>query len=107
MSSEYIFKPEVLSYKEAEQRFGITREQIEEWDEACCKGDVPGEPVGKVMRGRPLKFGEGMQLVGFKEPRKMITFMDSRAKDLGMSRSDYLRHLVSEDLKTAGLIAAD
>ncbi len=107
MNLDYELSTAVVSDREMEERFGITREQLNRWDEAYSRGDLPDEPLRLKTRGRPLKFGEGMQLVGFKEPRQMITFMDSRARELGMSRSDYLRHLVNEDLKSAGLIATD
>lgn len=55
------------------------------------------------MVGRPLKFGETMRQVGFKEPEGKIDAIDRRADQLGMRRSDYLRYLVDEDLRLAGL----
>ena len=53
--------------------------------------------------GRPLKFGQEMRQVGFKEPLSKVEAIDRRAAELGMRRSDYLRHLVDADLKLAGL----
>ena len=56
---------------------------------------------GEVIVGRPLKFGEHLRLVGFKETEQKIERMDKRADSLGMKRSDYLRWLVDKDLAAA------
>ena len=48
-------------------------------------------------------FGEETRQVGFKEPLGKVEAINKRAKQLGMKRSDYLRHLVDEDLKLAGI----
>ena len=48
-------------------------------------------------------FDEEMKQVGFKEPMSKILLIDIRAAQLGMKRSEYLRHLVDEDLKLAGI----
>ena len=86
-----------------EKTFDVTAEQIAEWDEMVVRGDIPGVPVGEVVVGRPLKFGEHLKLVGFKETELKIEQMDERANSLGMRRSDYLRWLVDRDLATAGV----
>ncbi len=62
-----------------------------------------GEPRGEVVVGRPLKFGEEMRQVGFKEPIRKIELIDRRASQLGLKRSDYLRQLVDRDLDAAGI----
>ena len=85
---------ENMSPKEIEDYFGVTQEQIEEWDDMLVRGEIPGVSVGEVVVGRPLKFGEHLRLVGFKETERM----DKRADSLGMKRSDYLRWLVDKDL---------
>ena len=53
--------------KEIEEMFGLTREDIEELAAPWEAGEIPGVPVGEVIVGRPLKFGEHLKLVGFKE----------------------------------------
>lgn len=84
-------------------------EVLEEEDiPAICenieKGVFPGKDwSGEPMVGRPLKFGEKMKQVGFKEPLNKMAAIDARAEQLGMKRSDYLRHLVDEDLARAGV----
>jgi hypothetical protein len=84
-----------------EKKFGVTSEQLSAWEQEATCGKLPGEPVGKVIVGRPLKFGEPLEFVGFKETSREVAAMDKRASQLGMSRSDYLRSLVREDLARA------
>jgi len=79
----------------------ITDEQIEEWAEACERGEYPGKPTGEILVGRPLKFGEEMQPVTFKETQSKIVAINARAAELDLSRSDYLRMLVDKDLERA------
>lgn len=87
--------------KELEKRLGVTAEQIEAWAEACERGDYPGTPTGDIVMGRPLRFGTELKPVTFKEPEAVIAAIDKRAASLEMSRSDYLRSLVRQDLATA------
>ncbi|MBQ9069149.1 MAG: hypothetical protein IJ131_08835 [Eggerthellaceae bacterium] len=93
----------VMTSKEIESKFGIPSGQIEQWAEDAEKGVYHGEPRGEVVRGRPLLFGEETRQVGFKEPLQKVKLIDRRASQLGMRRSDYLRHLVDEDLRIAGI----
>lgn len=102
MSLDYTVRPDPVSDEEMEARFGVTGAQLREYEEIFARGELPGEPLPIKRRGRPLKFGEEMQFIGFKEPQATVSNMDMRASDLGMSRSDYLRHLVEQDLRAAG-----
>lgn len=92
-----------MTSKEIEAEYGIPAEQLERWANDAEKGVFHGEPRGKVVRGRPLLFGEETRQVGFKEPLHVIELIDLRAGQLGMKRSDYLRHLVDQDLRLAGI----
>ena len=51
--------------KELEEMFGVTAEQLDEWEKEAAQGILPGEQVGEIIVGRPLKFGEPLQFVGF------------------------------------------
>ena len=79
----------------------LSDEMVDQMAEACERGDYPGIPTGEVTIGRPLLFGEELRPVTFKETARKIAAIDCRAASLDMSRSDYLRHLVDEDLATA------
>lgn len=85
------------------EKFGVTAEQLDAWEADASCGIFQGEPRGEIAVGRPLMFGEKMRQVGFKEPAHKIEVMDRRARQLGLRRSDYLRRLVDEDLKAAGM----
>ena len=93
----------VMSSKEIEEEYGITEKDVDGWEEDILNGVFHGNPRGEIVVGRPLKFGEKMKQVGFKEPLNKIAAIDARAAELGMKRSDYLRHLVDEDLARAGV----
>ncbi|MDR1422220.1 MAG: hypothetical protein LBI64_05080 [Coriobacteriales bacterium] len=79
----------------------LTDEMLDKMAEACERGEYPGTPVGEILVGRPLLFGEELKPVTFKETERKIAAIDRRAASLDVSRSDYLRHLVDEDLATA------
>ena len=93
----------MMTAEEIEERFGISQADVEEWAAPYERGEVPGEPVGEVVYGRPLKFGEPLQTITFKDTEQHIHAMDARADELGFKRSDYRRWLVSQDLAAAGL----
>ncbi len=92
----------VMTSVEVEEMFGITVEQLDEWERDAAAGILHGTPRDDVITGRPLMFGEETRQVGFREPVSKIEAIDRRARQLGMRRSDYLRHLVDNDLAAAG-----
>ena len=79
----------------------ITDEQLDEWAEACERGEYPGKPTGEILVGRPLMFGEELKPVTFKVTESKVAAINARAADLDLSRSDYLRMLVDRDLASA------
>lgn len=87
-----------MNREEINKRFGVTEEQLDEWAEACERGEYPGKPTGEILVGRPLKFGEEMQPVTFKVTETKVAAINARAAELDLSRSDYLRQLVDRDL---------
>lgn len=92
----------VMTSKEIEVKYGMTVAELDALSEDAEKGILHGE-VREMLAGRPLMFGEEMKQVGFKEPVRKIAAIDARARQLGMKRSDYLRHLVDKDLRAAGI----
>lgn len=81
---------------------GLDPDELDRLEQDATKGILHGKQ-GPVICGRPLKFGEEMKQVGFKEPLSTIDAIDERAKSLGLKRSDYLRKLVDDDLAAAGI----
>lgn len=78
----------------------VSDEQLEALAEMFESGEWPAGET-RIVRGRPLKLGEELTSVTFRIPRRELTEMDARAKDEGISRSDYLRRLVDRDLALA------
>ncbi len=93
----------VMNAKEVEDKFDITEQELDALEKDATQGILHGKPRGKVIVGRPLMFNEEMKQVGFKEPLQIVNAIDKRAKQLGKTRSEYLRYLVDSDLKLAGL----
>lgn len=91
-----------MSTAEVRDVFGIAPEQLDVWERDAVDGVLHGKPRGEVVTGRPLLFGEETRQVGFREPVSRIEEIDRRARQLGMRRSEYLRHLVDADLAVAG-----
>ena len=85
--------------EELEKLFGVTAGEIKKLAAPWEADEVAGVPVGKIIVGRPLKFGEELRPIGFKETKLKIDAIDERASFLGMKRSDYLRWVVDKDLE--------
>lgn len=90
--------------EELEKLFDISPERIAQIDEDASRGVLPGE-AGPVVTGpgRPPLFEEPMRQVTFKETDAKLSAMDERARQLGLSRSEYLRQLVDNDLSCVGM----
>lgn len=93
----------MMTPEELEAKYGMTAAEIEALAADAERGILHGE-VREVVMGRPLMFGEEMKQVSFKEPVRKVAAIDERASQLGMKRSDYLRHLVDKDLMIAGCL---
>jgi hypothetical protein len=91
---------ERISAAEMEERFGVTAEELDALERDASRGVLHGKPAGKVVMGRPRKFHEETRQIGFREPVGKVSAIERRAAQLGMGRSDYLRHLVDQDLAT-------
>lgn len=94
---------EVIPSSKVEAMLGVGPDQVDAWERDAAEGKLHGTPRGEVVAGRPRMFGEETKQVGFREPVSVIEAIDRRAQQLGMRRSDYLRHLVETDLAAAGV----
>lgn len=73
----------------------LTDELLDEWGEACERGEYPGTP-GEIVVGRPRISTEDLATVTFKLPKSQVGALDDIAKRAGETRSQYLRALVAE-----------
>ena len=93
----------VMTSREIEEKYGMAAAELDALPRDAENGVFHGE-VRETVAGRPLMFGEETKQVGFREPVRKIAAIDARADQLGMRRSDYLRHLVDQDLQLAGVV---
>lgn len=95
-----------LNREELNERFGVTEELLAKLEEEFGKGNWElvenlGPGVASIKIGRPPLCDEPLKSLSFKEPESKVLQIDQRCKGLGVSRSDYLRRLVEEDLARA------
>ena len=84
-------------------KYGVSDAEIAELEASADAYDRGEWPEGSIrVMGRPTLYGERMMSISYRETASEVARMDARAASLGMSRSNYLRHLVAEDLKLAG-----
>lgn len=85
--------------KELENNFNVSLEEIKRRAAPYETGEWP---EGKTtLMGRPLRFNERMRSVTYRDTEHDISLMDERAATLGLSRSDYIRNLIRNDLANA------
>lgn len=75
----------------------LTDELLDEWAEACERGEYPGTP-GEIVVGRPRISAEDLATITFKLPKSQVAALDETAKRAGETRSQFLRSLVNEAL---------
>lgn len=78
----------------------LSDDMLEEIAQVFENGEWP-EGTTQVLRGRPRILGEELQSITYRDAKSKVAAMDKRAASLHMSRSDYLRDLVSKDLAAA------
>ena len=88
----------MMSREEMNAALGMTEEEMDAIGEALENDTWDPSEFGPVRPGRPAMFAEAMGTVSFKEERPKIQLINARAASLGLSRSDYLRRLVDQDL---------
>ena len=87
-----------MTREEINAAFGMTEEEMDVIGEALENDAWDPDEFSPVRVGRPTMFAEAMGTVSFKEERPKIQLINARARSLGLSRSDYLRRLVDQDL---------
>lgn len=83
-----------------DELLGITEQQWIEEEENLLNDAWDATEYGQPRVGRPTIYDKPMGTISFKEDVTRIQLIDTRAKKLGLSRSDYMRFLVDRDLAT-------
>lgn len=90
-----------ISNEKLKEAYSISEKELREMEASADAYDQGEWPEGKVtLMGRPLKLGTRLKSITYRDTEETIALMDGRAAQLHMSRSDYLRWLVSRDLAT-------
>ncbi len=74
-------------------KFGVTDEQLEQWEEDASAGIFQGEPREIVM-GRPRLTNEPLRAITITLPESMVETIDKRSKN----RSDFIRKAIASCL---------
>lgn len=90
-----------LTRQEINHLFDVTDGQIDAWANDIEQGKLPGKPTGPVQVGRPAIYGHALRSVTYRDDGDVVSAMDKRARSFGLTRSQYLRKLVRDDLKLA------
>lgn len=95
-----------LTREELNERFNVTEELLDKLEEEFGAGNWElvenlGPGIASIKIGRPPLCDEALKPVTFKEPQSKVILIEERCRALGLSRSQYLRKLVDEDLARA------
>ena len=60
----------------------LTDELLDEWAEACERGEYPGTP-GEIVVGRPRISVEDLATITFKLPKSQVAALDETMKRAG------------------------
>lgn len=93
-------KAVVMTSEEIEQKYGMSKAELDVLSDDAEKGIFHGEPRGEVIRGqgRPRLSDEDLVTITFKVPRSKRAAADARAAELGETRSDFMREALDAAL---------
>lgn len=79
------------------KEFGLTSEDVERIVQKVESGDASDFDASKIMEGRPLE-QEPMETISLKIPRSRVRAVNRLAKEAGMSRSEFVRRAIDNEL---------
>ena len=88
----------MVSDKQLIEEYGIDAALVRALSERAAAYESGEWPSGKTKIGRPRTLGGDTVNITFRDSVAVRRAIDEKAKRLGISRSDYLRALVQNDL---------
>jgi len=86
----------------AEGNIEVTDELVESLAEKWERGEGPGKPGPFIAGpGRPPLYEDQLRTISVKLPSSIVDVIDDKARALGESRSQYVRHTIMADLMEA------
>ncbi len=86
-----------MNDKQLCEEFNITLEEVEQIVSKVESGDLSDFDVSKVIEGRPLE-QEPMETISLKIPSSRVKAVNKIAKQEGVSRSEFVRRAIDNEL---------
>lgn len=90
-----------MNNDEIRARFGVTEDQLDEWAAEYESDDWSAMRFGEVSPGRPKVFDEPLDSITVKVPRSRVAAMRRISEREGVSRSDFIRRAIDNELIAA------
>lgn len=86
-----------MNDKQLIEEFGLELDEVEEIVTKVESGDLSDFDTSKIIEGRPLEH-EPMETISLKIPRSRVKAVNRIAKETGMSRSEFVRRAIDNEL---------
>lgn len=88
-----------MDREEMNKLLGKSEEELDKIAEAFENDEVDLSSYTVVRRGRPTLFTVPMKTMTIREPEFIIKRVENRAKQMGCTKSAYIRDLIDRDLE--------
>ncbi|MDR1088559.1 MAG: ribbon-helix-helix domain-containing protein [Coriobacteriales bacterium] len=90
-----------MNKKELHTKFGVTDEQLDAWAAEYENESWDGLSFGTIIQGRPRIYNEELKTITVKVPVSRIAAIQHAASKNGMSRSEFVRQAIDNELMAA------
>ena len=87
-----------MSNDELRRKFGVTGEQLDEWAAEYESADWSHMRFGEIINGRPRVSEEPLDSITVKIPRSRAVAMKRLQEETGMTRSEFVRRAIDDEL---------
>jgi predicted DNA binding CopG/RHH family protein len=87
-----------MKTEELHKKFGVTDEQLDTWAAEYENESWDGMSFGKIIQGRPRLYDEELKTITVKVPASRIAAIQNAASKNGMSRSEFVRQAIDNEL---------
>lgn len=86
-----------MNDKQLMAEFGLTEDEVDQIVSKVESGDLSDFDTSRVMEGRPME-REPMETISLKIPRSRVKAVNRMAKEAGISRSEFVRRAIDNEL---------
>jgi predicted DNA binding CopG/RHH family protein len=87
-----------MKTEDLHKKFGVTDEQLDTWAAEYESESWDGMRFGKIIQGRPRIYDEELKTITVKVPVSRIAAIQNAIDKSGMSRSEFLRQAIDNEL---------